>query len=221
MRVTLLKYPTADDWQLCKQVTLVTANKRVVNPPDMDFKKRILAARHSTIRTLEFCFLIEDIPYYVSVHLCRHVHAIPFVQSQRNDRQNEYDRNKAPQDALVNMAYLVNAEELQVIANKRLCSKADSTTRELVNMMCNKVMETNPEFEGLLVPMCEYRGGRCDEFNSCGLSDKYRARVVWNGKDQTVEIEVPESTYANAGRILLRQENSNYGTLYYPDGGEG
>lgn len=217
MKVELLKYPTEEDWKICKQLTLVTVGKYPVKPPLLEWKKKILAARHSPIRELEFVFVLTDIPYYVSVHICRHVHLTPFVKSQRNDRQSDYDRNKAPQDTPVNMGLLVNAEELMVVANKRLCSKADPTTRQLVQMMCNEVLKTNPEFEGLLVPMCEYRNGLCDEFESCGRCDRVRARVVDTGKDNTIEIEVPEITYRNAGRILLTKEHSNYGAMYYPD----
>lgn len=31
-----------------------------------------------------------------------------------------------------------------------------------------KVLELFPEFEGLLVPMCEYHGGVCHEMHPCG-----------------------------------------------------
>lgn len=170
MKVTILKNPTEEDWVLCKQCTLVTIGKTAITPPTDEWKKKILAARHSPIRTLQFCFLLEDIPSWVSVHLVRHVHATPFVKSQRNDRQDNYDRNKAPQDAPVNMCWYMNAEELMVIANKRLCSQASPETRKLVEMICQEVIKVNPEFSDLLVPMCVWRGGRCDEFNCCGIN---------------------------------------------------
>ena len=220
MNVELLQYPKDDDWLLCKQVTLVTVGRKSSMTPSMQWRKKILAARHSPIRTLNFCFLLTDIPYYVSTHLVRHVHATPFVKSQRNDRQSDYDRTKAPQDAPVNMAFYVNAEELMVIANKRLCNKADPMTRELVSMMCKKVELYCPEFEGLLVPMCEYRGGLCNEFESCGRADTKRATVTLISHDGTVEISVSEGNYRKAKRILLRQEDSNYATLFYPDEGD-
>ena len=117
------------------------------------------------------------------------------------------------------MLWYLNAEELITVAHKRLCTKAAPETRAVVKQMCDLVLETNPEFEGLLVPMCVYRNGLCSEPQSCGLCENVRARVTYTGKDNTVEIAVPEVTYSKAGRILLRQENSNYATLYYPDGG--
>ena len=64
------------------------------------------------------------------------------------------------------MRLSLNAEALMVLANKRLCNKASEETREVVAEMCRQVLEQCPEFEGLLVPMCEY--GRCHEMQPCG-----------------------------------------------------
>lgn len=174
MKVELLKYPTEEDWKLCYDCTLVTVGKQSSKIPSMGWRKKMLKANHSPIRTLNFCFRLTDIPYWVSVHLARHVHAIPFVRTQRNDRQRDYDRGKAPQDQPVTMCYYLNAEEMITIAHKRLCMQASKETRELVRMMCDAVLETNPEFEGLFVPNCFYRGGLCDEFNCCGLNESWK-----------------------------------------------
>jgi hypothetical protein len=66
----------------------------------------------------------------------------------------------------------MNAEELMVIANKRLCKQASEETREVVRMMCDLVESQMPEFRGLLVPMCKYSGGVCHEMKPCGGSNK-------------------------------------------------
>lgn len=169
MRVELLEYPTSKDWMEVKRRALVTIGKRPLTPPSEDWKREILRARHSPIRYLRFSFLLSGIPSWVSVHLCRHVHAQPYVRSQRNDRQNEYDRNSAPQNAPVDMILDVNAEELMVIANKRLCNMAALETHSVVAAMCREVIAHCPEFEPFLVPMCEYLGGKCNEMNGgCG-----------------------------------------------------
>lgn len=173
MEVEVLKHPTEEDWMLCKKCTLATVSKDSDKAPTMEWKKKILAARHSPIRTLQFCFKLTDIPYWVSVHLVRHVHATPFVSTQRNDRQDKYDRGEAPQNQPVTMCWYMNAEELMVIANKRMCTQASKETRALVIKIRSKVIELNPEFADVLVPMCYYRGGRCDEFNCCGFNETY------------------------------------------------
>lgn len=156
--------PTEADWLEVKKRALVTVGRKAVTPPTEEWKHKILEARHSPIRRLNFSFYIEC-PYWVSVHLCRHIHAQPYVKSQRNDRQNEYDRNSAPQNAMVCMLWDMNAEELMTIANKRLCRLASKETREVVEKMCEIVLDEYPEFVGLLVPNCHY--GKCHEMYSC------------------------------------------------------
>ena len=167
MNVEIVKYPTVEDWLLAKQCTLVTVGKESEVPPTENFKKNLLRARHSPIRELKFVFRITDLPYWVSVHLSRHVHAQPYIKTQRNDRQSQYDRNSAPQNSPVDMMWSMNAEELITIANKRLCNLASKETREVVRMICNKVIEVCPEFKDELVPMCVRNGGVCHEIFSC------------------------------------------------------
>ena len=166
MTVKLLRYPTEEDWLFAKQCALETVGLNAVTPPDFEWKRKVLRARHSPIRELRFAFELE-IPYWVSVHLCRHVHAQPYVRSQRNDRQNDYDRNAARQDEPVTMIWTMNAEELMTIANKRLCKQASAETRKAVQMMCDLVLEKMPEFDGLFAPPC-VRYGKCDEIFPCG-----------------------------------------------------
>ena len=165
MEIKLLSYPTAADWLEVKRRALVTVGLNPVSPPEWYWCKKMLAARHSPIRYLRFSFLLKDIPYWVSVHLCRHVHSQPYVRSQRNDRQSQYNRNDAPQDAPVTMIWDMNAEELMVIANKRLCQQAAPETREVVRAMCGEVLDKAPEFADTLVPMCKY--GKCHEMYPC------------------------------------------------------
>lgn len=168
-KVELVGIPTQDDLMWCKECTLGTMGKEVKTPPDTAFLHRILRARHSPIRELWYRFRLTDVPTWVSVHLVRHhMEFHPYVRSQRNDRQNEYDRNAARQDAPVDMRISMNAEMLMTLANKRLCAKASPETRAVVAEMCRLVEEKCPEFRGLLVPMCEYHGGVCYEIRGCG-----------------------------------------------------
>ena len=169
MEVRLVRVPSEEDLIWAKKCTLVTVGKETVTPPTTEWLHRLLEARHSPIRELWYRFELRDIPYYVSVHLVRHhVEFHPYVKSQRNDRQSEYDRTKAPQDAPVDMNLSMNAEMLMTLANKRLCMKASPETRYVVAEMCRLVEERCPEFKGLLCPMCEYHGNVCHEMQSCG-----------------------------------------------------
>ena len=168
MKIDIIKYPTEEDWMLVKQCTLMTVGKESDKPATEEFKRKMLRARHSPIRELRFVFRLTGIPYWVSVHLCRHIHAQPYVKTQRNDRQDAYDRNKAPQDAPVDMMWSMNAEELITIANKRLCNLASEETRYVVATICALVEFYCPEFKGQLVPMC-VRNGQCYEMFPCKL----------------------------------------------------
>lgn len=172
--VEILKHPTEEDWMLCKKCTLVTVGKDSDKPATNEWKIKLLKATHSPIRTLQFCFRLTNIPYWVSTHLVRHIHAIPFVKTQRSDRQDEYDRNNAPQNAPVTMCWYMNAEELITIAHKRLCYQASKETRDVVKAICDEVIKVNPEFSDLLVPNCYYRGGVCTEFYPCGYNKTYK-----------------------------------------------
>lgn len=175
IKVEVLRNPTIDDWARCKMFALNTVGKNYTGSEVTEsWKKSILKAGHSPIRTLMFTIRLE-IPYYVSVHFVRHKHGIEhYVTSQRNDRQNKYDRELAPQSAMVTHIIDVNADELIFMANRRLCSQADITTRYVMSKICMEVLRLNPEFKDFLVPMCE-RVHECKEFKSCGHYDKIKA----------------------------------------------
>lgn len=169
MRIKLIGAPTEADWLEVKRRAIITEGfTKVKTPPTSEWKTNILRARHSPIRFLRYSFLIENIPGNTATHLARHVHAQPYVSSLRNDRQNRMDGDKAPRDTPVHMIYDVNAEELMVIANKRLCMKAAVNTHCVVGIMCNAAIMATPELKPFLVPMCEYLGGHCPEMHPCG-----------------------------------------------------
>ena len=166
--IELLKYPKEEDWLLCKQLALNTVWKGSEKAPSEEWKKKILTAEHSPIRCLWFVIKMVGIPYYISNHFVRHKHGVEhFVSSQRNDRQQMYDRTQAPQDAPVNHILYVNAQELMNMAHRRLCGQADEKTQEIMQAICARVEWACPEFVGLLVPMCKYRG-KCPEMKPCG-----------------------------------------------------
>lgn len=66
----------------------------------------------------------------------------------------------------------INAQELVSMAHKRLCNQASEETRKVMQEICDKVVEVNPEFKEYLVPLCKYRNGLCTEFNPCYLKEE-------------------------------------------------
>ena len=166
-RVEILRYPQFDDWLRCKELALNTVWR--YNPTNVtgEWKRKILNAEHSPIRTLMFTIKMT-IPYYVSVHFVRHKYGVEhYVTSQRNDRQDKYDRNAARQDAIVVHIMDINAQSLINMARKRLCSKADPTTKLVMQMIKDSIDDVCPEIADIMLSECEYRGGKCHEFVSC------------------------------------------------------
>jgi hypothetical protein len=174
--IKILRAPTDEDWMFVKKAAFRTMDKDTNTPPTLEWKRRILKAQHSPIRMLNFLIEFKNLPSWVSVHLVRHVHATPFVSTQRNDRGNReegYDRRKAPQDTPVSMMWYVNAEELITIGHKRMCLLASNETRNVITRMLNMIEEEYPEYDGLFEPLCSYRNGKCDEFNPCAYYQKH------------------------------------------------
>jgi len=166
--VEILRHPTDEDWRRCKMLALNTVGRRYAGSEvTEDWKRRILRSEHSPIRTLMFTIRME-LPYWVSVHFCRHKYGVEhYVSSQRNDRQDKYDRTRAPQGAFVVHVMDINAAELMQMARMRLCRQASVETRMVMTLIRDAVVEVNPEFADFLQPKCVIHGG-CNEFVPCG-----------------------------------------------------
>lgn len=173
IKVEMLKHPTEQDWLWCKQCTLNTVGKKLktsTTSVDEEWKKKLLASEHSPIRELWFGFRLT-IPYFVSVHIVRHhIGCNHYVSTQRDDRHSEREisREELPQGAMVTHVLSINAQELMFFMRKRLCEQADPMMRYVANLIKDEVLKTNPEFKGLLVPLCFYRNGKCTEMFPCG-----------------------------------------------------
>lgn len=161
-----------DDWKLVKNACRTTMRKAFTEKDATEtFKKAMLICEHSPIRLIEFYWKWPDIKYWLSTEWCRHKHE-KFVSSQRNDRQSEYDRNAARQDALVDHDGFANMQQLIDAFRKRLCYQAHPEARELAEDFKVKLSETNPAESDVLVPNCIYRCG-CPEFQTCGMFHRF------------------------------------------------
>ena len=163
-KVEILKHPTDEDWQWAYTCTLNTVHKTPIKKPTLEWKKKLLKSEHSPIRELWFGIKME-VPYWVSTHYVRHhIGVNHYISTQRDDRTNATTpRADMPQGTLVSHIMSVNAQELMFMARKRLCTQASPETRQVMQEIVNKVLETNPEFEDVLVPLCAYRGSLCTQ----------------------------------------------------------
>lgn len=155
------------DWDVVKEAALATENKRPKEPfPSEEWKAKMLLAEHSPIRALQFFIRMEDIPYYVAMHLVRHKHGVEwFCATSREDRTG-VPREERRQTDLVNLSCIINAQALIAISRKRLCNKADKTT-QAVWVEVKKVMKgVDAIVADAMLPECAYRG-KCTELKPC------------------------------------------------------
>lgn len=156
-------------WQEVLNAARFTQRKDPLDKEPSDrFKWNIIKAEHSPLRALMFTIDFYDIPYYASVHLCRHVHAQPFVSTSRPDIDGMMKpRDEQKKSDPVNMRLLVNAQEIIHISRARLCMRAEATTMKLWKQAIRELHEIEPILAAACVPSCIYRG-LCPEIKSCG-----------------------------------------------------
>lgn len=154
------------DFNLAEKACSFTAGSSV----NIKSMHKMYKSEHSPIRTQLFWIEMLDIPTFVSVHLVRHKVGVEhFVKSNRVDRGG--DQNAA-REAPIKHGMLINAQALINIARKRLCSTASIETRQLMEIIKDKITEVDKDLAACLIPECEYRGGFCWEFKCCGRCPK-------------------------------------------------
>lgn len=160
-----------DMWQEIKDDALFTIHKTNGKYPTSEWKKDILLAEHSPIRSGHLIIECYDVPSFVIGHLVRHnLGFTPFVATLRKDL---YDLDFVPdRNTPNNVRFDGNFQSFINISRKRLCYKAAKETVEFWNMVLSKIIEIEPELVFACVPECIYRGG-CPEKKSCGYWNKF------------------------------------------------
>jgi hypothetical protein len=128
-----------------------------------------LKSEHSPIRVATYRIILEDLPYWVSVHFTRHKIGVEhFVSSRRPDRTGQA---RSPDD-LVRHEMVANAQALITMARKRLCRKASLETRLAMVDIAKAIFSIDNGLGWAMGPDCEYRGA-CYEMEPCqsGYSD--------------------------------------------------
>ena len=198
MKTEILKIK--GDWEEVVNDCRATVKKpELGKEPSSKFKREILISEHDPIRDIEVKFRWKDIPYWVAMHFKTHIWRSR-TNSQRNDRQADYDREKAPQDAPVDFIGDANSQHLIDSSRKRLCRQASPATRAYWENLKVTLHDSEPELSDVMVPNCIYRCG-CPEPNNCmwfqrqlerhpmlastdiqTRYDEYN-KIFWEGKD--------------------------------------
>ena len=155
MRIEIQKVTS---WKDVLNAARFTQRKKPLDKePSVEFKKKIIKAEHSPLRCLMFNVDLYDIPYYVHVHLVRHVHAQPFVSTSRPDIDgNQLPRDEQKKTDLVNMRLFLNAQEIINISRVRLCNKAERVTKQVWKNVIEELFKIEPELASACVPNCIY-----------------------------------------------------------------
>lgn len=164
MRTKILKIK--GDWQEVVDDSRFTVGKEPLGKePSEDFKKKILIAEHSTIRSISVKWVWESMKHWVTVHWVRHKWE-KFVRTQRSDRTG-INRDELRQDEPQDFTGEANAQHLIDTWRKRLCYMASDETRQYAEDFKVALHEVEPEIADVLVPNCVYRCG-CPEMGRCG-----------------------------------------------------
>ena len=155
------------DWEEVVNDCRATVKKPPLgHEPSAAWKRKILLSEHSPIRAITVKFRWADIWYWVAMHWKTHTWESR-VDSQRNDRQDRYDRNSAPQASPVDFYGDPNIQHTIDTWRKRLCRQASIETRHYAEDFKVALHEHEPEWSDVLVPNCVYRCG-CPEMKCCG-----------------------------------------------------
>lgn len=183
MKTEILKIK--GDWiEVVDDCRATVAKPELGREPSTKFKRELVISEHDPIRDIEIRFRWRNIPYWIAMHFKTHIWRCR-TNTQRNDRQKSYDRNKAPQDAPVDLIGNMNAQHGIDTARKRLCRMASPETREYMEDLKRSVRPVEPEISDSWVPNCVYRCG-CPESNGCGW---YAAMVAKYPKLSSTNIQ--------------------------------
>mgnify|MGYP002672462442 CR=1 FL=1 len=168
-----------NDWNAVLNACRTTIGKNATDrEPSSRWKKNLLLAEHSPIRKLQITVKVHGVKSWIATHFARHHIGIEkYISTQRNDRTG-IDRDKLPQDSLVDLEMDLNAQAMINISRKRLCNQAHKETKEVWQAILDKIKEEMPELYSVCVEECVYRGF-CPEMKCCGYceTEKYKEKL--------------------------------------------
>ena len=131
-------------------------------------KAKLFACNDSILEIPEY-YAVCTAPRSVAAQLRTHEkkHGMYFwMATGRPDRpdavKGEYSREQP-----VNFVMKLTARAIKEISHYRMCAKAELPTRIFMQLLQSEFEKIEPELAKQMMPLCQYRGGICTEFNSC------------------------------------------------------
>lgn len=144
--------------------------------PAAAFKKAVLIAEHSPIRSIEISWQWTQLPHWVGMHWVRHIWQC-LLSSQRTERTG-IPRRELSQAAPQDFWGEANAQHLIDTMRKRLCFQASPETRACAEGLKRELAKVQPEIAWALTPNCIYRCG-CPEMAPCPYNQEKAGFFRW------------------------------------------
>lgn len=157
-------------WSRAYEEALVTVGKDSKGKePSLLWRYKMLIAEHSPIKLVEYTIKFKSVRVWIFGHLVRHAWLLPFIKSQRADRNgNKYNRDELPQGAPNDGDFVANAQTLINMSRRRLCRTSDPKTVATWQKVVDEMQKTDPVMARAMVPNCVYSGFCRDVDNCCG-----------------------------------------------------
>ena len=190
-------------WEHALDAARFTTGKVMTHKkPSENFIRSAIMAEHSPIKLVQYKVIVKNLKQWVGVHLLRHEHMLPYICSQRSDRNESVEkiaeqvsgellnmireenphfnpRDLLPQGSCNDHMFWLNAQTFINISRRRLCKEASKETQYIWKLIIEELKKVDPILTDFLVPMCVYRGF-CPEMKSCGycLTGAYAKQVT-------------------------------------------
>lgn len=182
------------DWRLIKEACMATVGKKAGKEPTSEWKKKLMIAGHSPIRRSLISWKWDEIPSYVSTHFCRHhVSVEKYCKTSRTDRTG-VPREERRQTDMISMEMDANIQSLINIAERRLCTQADSETRKYMEGLVDAISERDEDIAFMMVPNCVKLGGCPEAFGSCKFFNNFAKNLT---KEELIDINARYNAYNN------------------------
>ena len=131
-------------------------------------KSKMFACNDSILEIPEyyaFCTAPRSVALQMETHKKKHRFYL-WMGTARPDRADavsgEYSREQT-----VPFVMVFTARAIKEISHFRMCKKAEAPTRDFMGVLKRTLHGIEPALAEQMMPLCKYRGGICDEFNSC------------------------------------------------------
>jgi hypothetical protein len=151
------KFVIIEGWEWVKEAALTTIGKSSIKSKNIsdDWKFKILVSEHSPARELIIRWKKLGLERWIADQIVRHdKFSNPYMKTGRTDRGN-IPRSEQLMTISTDLMKTENAHSLISMMESRLCiGQTSKETRELMELLKEKVSEQEPQLGLMLIPSC-------------------------------------------------------------------